>query len=201
MAAHRRNVSTLTVAFAAALTLAGLATTARAQVAAEPAPTRPTGPEQPVYMPPAAPAPTIPDMMERNGNVNRFIPIESHLPPDPRRDNWYDTRWGDPPNRMTGSHPNFYRNGGLYGIPWKATHTASIYPYFFGSPGENTLNADVKRVGYLQRLPRMLFHPFKPIGMYYEQGSYVPVYDLDPLVPGPTAWPYPFYRRLTNWGG
>ena len=103
-----------------------------------------------------------------------------------------------------GTHPNFYRNGGLYGIPWKANHTASIYPYFFGAPGQNTLNPDDRRIGYLARLPKMLFHPFKPIGMYYDQGSYVPVYDLDPLVSGPTAWPFPVLppahrgRRLTT---
>ena len=174
MPTRRRNASTLALAFA----LTAAATAARAQV----------------------PQPTIPDNKQRDGMITRTIPINPHLPPDPRRDQWYDTRWGDPPN-SNGSHPNFYRNGGLYGIPWKANHTASIYPYFYGSPGKSTLNADVHPVGYLARLPRMLFHPFKPVGMYYEQGSYVPVYDLDPLVPGPTPWPYPFYQKLTAVGG
>ena len=33
--------------------------------------------------------------------VGRYVPINPHLPPDPKRDQWYDTRWGDPPNRNT----------------------------------------------------------------------------------------------------
>lgn len=168
---RRRDVSAL------ALALTALASSASAQV----------------------PQPAIPQVTERSGMVGRYVPINPHLPADPKRDNWYDTRWGDPPN--TGRHPNSYRNGGLYGLPWKANHTASIYPYFYGAPGRNTLNADVRPVGYLERLPRMLLHPFKPVGMYYDQGSYVPVYDLDPLVSGPTAWPFPCFRRITSAGG
>ncbi len=174
MPTQPRNLATLA---AAVLALVTVSQTARAQV----------------------PQPTIPDANARNGAITRFIPIHPHLPPDPRRDRWYDTRWGDPPNRS--NHPNFYRNGGLYGLPWKANHTASIYPYFYGSPGKSSLNADDHPVSYLQRLPRMLLHPFKPVGMYYDQGSYVPIHDLDPLVPGPGPWPYPFYQKLTGVGG
>ena len=129
----------------------------------------------------------------------RYAPIESTLPPDPRRDSWYDTRWADPPNIR--KHPNFYKNNGLYGLRWPVNHTRSVYPYFFGAPGEDTMTGRVERVPHSQRLASMIFHPFKPIGMYYDQGSYVPVYDLDPLVPGPTAWPWPFFRRLTSAGG
>jgi len=143
------------------------------------------------------PQPRVPDLVQRSGLVSRFTPIEPHLPPDPRRDQWYDTRWGDPPNLR--AHPNFYPNGGLYGLPWKVKDTKSIYPYFYGAPGQNTLSPDLKRPTF--RLASAVFHPFKPVGMYYDQGSYVPVYDLDPVVPGPTAWPWPFYRRLTSAGG
>ena len=173
MPIRRRNVSTLALSVA----LTASAAVALAQV----------------------PLPKIADVNERSGMVKRFVPINPHLPPDPKRDQWYDTRWGDPPNRS--KNPNSYRNGGLYGIPWKPNHTASVAPYFYGSPGRNTIKPDDHHVGYLARLPRALFHPFKPIGMYYDQGSYVPVYDLDPLVPGPGAWPWPFFRRLTSAGG
>jgi hypothetical protein len=141
----------------------------------------------------------IKDTLRRSGLIQRYIPIKPHLPPDARRDQWYNTRWGDPPNRR--AHPNWYANGGLYGLPWKAEHTQSFYPYFYGAPGENTIGPDTKPIHNVFRLPRALFHPFKPIGMYYDQGSYVPVYDLDPLVPGPGAWPWPFFRRLTSAGG
>ena len=39
-------------------------------------------------------------------------------------------------------------------------------------------------------------HPFRPVGMYYQMGSYVPIYDLDPIASGPGPYPYPFYF---NW--
>jgi hypothetical protein len=131
--------------------------------------------------------------------ITRFIPIEPHLPPDPKRDEWYDTRFGDPPNLR--KHKNWYTNGGLYGLRWPATCTESIYPYFYGAPGASTLTEDCRPGHRLARLPRTIFHPFKPIGMYYDQGSYVPIYDLDPVVPGPGAFPWPWFRRITSAGG
>jgi hypothetical protein len=173
MPTRRRNVSTLVLA----LVLAATATAARAQI----------------------PEPTLPDLNQRSGLIGRIVPIEPRLPPDPRRDQWYDTRWGDPPNLRR--HWNWYPNGGMYGLPWRANDTQSFTPYFFGSPGRSTLTEDSKPPHPAFRLSRMVFHPFKPVGGYYDQGSYVPIYDLDPLVPGPGPWPWPWYRRLTNWGG
>ena len=41
------------------------------------------------------PQPIIPDTAQRSGLISRFVPINPSLPPDPRRDLWYDTRWGD----------------------------------------------------------------------------------------------------------
>jgi hypothetical protein len=143
--------------------------------------------------------PAVPDLVNRSGLVSRMVPIEPHLPPDPRRDQWYDTRWADPPNVR---YPvRWYPNGGLYGLAWKADHTKSISPYFFGAPGRSTLHGDENKPGYIARFTRSAFHPFNPVGMYYDQGSYVPVPDFRPFVPGPGAWPYPIFRRLTNWGG
>lgn len=161
----------------------------------EAAPPTPYRPENVTLVP----VPTIPEIQRRSGLVRRFVPIEPNLPHDPRRDDWYDTRYGDAPNLR--KHPNFYPNGGLYGLPWKAEYTQSYDPYFYGSPGRGTINEEGLPKHNIWRLPRMLFHPFKPVGMYYDQGSYVPVYDLDPLVPGPGAWPWPFFRRLTSAGG
>src|SRR3954452_16107798 len=104
------------------------------------------------------PEPGIPDIKRRSGLLTRFTVIDPNLPPDPRRDQWYDTRWGDPPNLR--SHPNFYPNGGLYGLPWRVKDSRSIYPYFYGSPGRNTLSPDLKRPTF--RLASAVFHPFKP---------------------------------------
>jgi hypothetical protein len=145
------------------------------------------------------PQPTVPDLYTRSGLVSRYIPIEPGLPPDPRRDHWYDTRWGDPPNLR--KHPNFYQNGGLYGLPWRAAYTRSYYPFFFGSPGQNTLPADFVPQHPVMRTGSALVHPYKPVGMYYDQGSYVPVYDFDPIVPGPGSWPWRFFQKITAVGG
>jgi hypothetical protein len=143
--------------------------------------------------------PLIPDIERRSGLLHRFVLIDPHLPPDTRRDQWYDTRWGDPPNLR--QHPNYYTNGGLYGLRWKAASTQSFAPYFYGAPGSSTLTEDDRPVRAFYRPLSAIVHPFKPVGMYYEQGSYVPVYDLDPVVPGPGPMIWPWFRRLTNWGG
>ncbi len=145
------------------------------------------------------PQPLIPNINRRSGLLQRWTPIDPHLPPDPRRDQWYDTRWGDPPNLRP--HPNSYFNGGLYGLKWKDADTVSYAPYFYGTPGQNTMRPESQPRHNIFRLPRNLLHPFRPVGMYYDQGSYVPVYDLDPLVPGPGAWPWPFFQKLTAVGG
>jgi hypothetical protein len=145
------------------------------------------------------PQPGFDEVEKRSGLISRFVRIDSTLPPDPRRDQWYDTRWGDQPN-IRPWH-NWYTNGGLYGLPWRAKDTASYYPYFYGAPGKNTLTEDSRPVHTFWRPLSSALHPFKPVGMYYEQGSYTPVYDLQPVVPGPGPWVWPWYRRLTNWGG
>jgi hypothetical protein len=153
-------------------------------------------------LPPAraqVPDPTVPDIYKRSGLISRFVPIEPGLPPDPRRDQWYDTRWGDPPNIRT--HPNIYHNGGLYGLRWKAAYTRSYYPSFYGAPGQNTIPPGWTPPHPFLRIGSAWTHPFKPVGMYYDQGSYVPVYDLDPIVPGPGAWPWRFFQKLTAVGG
>lgn len=177
MPTRRRNVLLIARAGAIALAFAALPAQSRAQV----------------------PAPHIADTPQRSGLIGRFVPIESTLPPDKKRDSWYNTRWGDPPNVR--AHPKLYFNGGLYGLPWKAKDTRSVYPFFLGSPGQSTITEDTKPSGHLEALTRRFVHPYKPIGMYYEQGSYVPVYDPRPLVPGPGAWPFPFFISPTHGGG
>jgi len=175
---RRKTVETLLVAwFFTTLSLALTPTSARAQL----------------------PEPTVPELEKRSGLVGRYVPIDPRLPPDRKRDQWYDTRWGDPPNERR--HPNWYFNGGLYGLPWKAECTASVYPYFFGSPGRSTITPDCKPPNSAVRLISTFVHPFKPVGYYYDQGSYAPTYDLDPVVPGPGPWPWRWYRPLTSWGG
>ena len=177
MPTRRRSVLLLAQAGAFVLALAALPAQTRAQV----------------------PAPHIADTAKRSGLIGRFVPIESTLPPDKKRDSWYNTRWGDPPN--VHEHMKCYKNGGMYGLPWRATNTKSVYPYFLGSPGEDTLTDDVRPLSFGGRLTRSFLHPYKPVGMYYEQGSYVPVYDTRPLIAGPGSWPFPFFISSTHGGG
>jgi hypothetical protein len=137
----------------------------------------------------SVPEPRVPDIMQRSGLLMRFTPIEPRLPPDPRRDTFYDTRWDDNSKiyRING-----IKGGGLYGLPWKADCTKSVYPYFYGSPGQDTLTCNCKPWWPPLRIVQGLVQPFRPVGMYYDQGSYVPIYDLDPIVPGPgvVTWPW-----------
>ena len=83
------------------------------------------------------------------------------------------------------NHPNWFRSGGLYGRRWPGYCTASFSPYFFGSPGQSTVGPDCKPWPRILKGPQTLVHPFRPVCYYYDQGTYVPVYDLDPLAPGP----------------
>jgi len=136
------------------------------------------------------PQPIIPDTVQRSGLISRFDKIESHLPNDPRRDNWYHTRWGDRPH---GHRPNSIKEGGLYGHLLRANCTASISPYFLGSPGKSSINCDCDPWPRPLRVVQSFVKPFKPVGMYYDQGSYTPVHDFNPLVPGPGPYPYPWY--------
>src|SRR5262245_1987265 len=55
------------------------------------------------------PQPIIPDTAQRSGLIGRFVPIDPFLPPDPKRELWYDTRWGDRPH---GHRPNSVKEGG-----------------------------------------------------------------------------------------
>lgn len=146
------------------------------------------------------PAPTEPDIMKRSGLLSRYVPIKLTLPGDPKRDDWYDTRWGDPPNRRR--FQNNWHNGGLYGLPWRADATQSFFPFFYGSPGQSTLTEEHRPGPKWTRLPQAFLHPFKPVCVYYDQGSYVPIYDLDPIVPGPgPTWPFNWFPPLTRDGG
>lgn len=129
----------------------------------------------------------IPNMDQRSGLLGRYAPVNTTLPHDPDRDDFYDTRYGpwDP------NHPNRWGTGGIYGQRWKAEHTRSVAPYFPGKVGQSTINANSKPPKH--RLISNYLFPWRPVGMYYESGSYVPVYDLDPNVVGPGPFPYPHF--------
>ena len=144
------------------------------------------------------PQPTVPEMAERSGLITRYEPNRPLLPPDPRRDTFYNgLRFND---KAEVKHPNNVRQGGLYGYRWPAPCTQSVYPYFYGAPGGGTIGPDCTPWPRPLRLAQGLVHPFRPVGMYYDQGSYVPIYDLDPLVPGPGSYPWPFYIKNPRGG-
>jgi hypothetical protein len=147
------------------------------------------------------PQPNYSTVEERSGLLSRFVPMQPWLPHDKYRDTFYETNWRDCPDN-TPNHPNRIKDGGLYGRRWPGYNTASIYPFFFGSPGQSTINQGSKPWHRALRLPQTLLQPFRPVCYYYDQGSYVPMYDLDPLVPGPGANPYffPFYLKDPHGG-
>jgi hypothetical protein len=137
--------------------------------------------------------PLVPNVQERSGLLMRFVDVPGRLPPDPHRDNFYGTRYAD---RGLIKHPDGVLDQGLYGMGWKAKYTQSVYPYFYGSPGETKIGPDGRPGNRAFRFVQGFFHPFRPVGSYYQEGSYVPIYDFDPGVPGPGPFPYPFYF---NW--
>jgi len=147
-------------------------------------------------VPPALPI--IPDQNQRSGLVTRSVPIVSHLPMDKDRDQFYDTRWNDKwVTSPTPRWPNNPLTSGLYGLRLPNDCTSCYSPYFQGSPGKSTNGPNCGRMKF--RLINGFVHPFQPICHYYAGGCYVPVYNLDPTVPGVNAFPFGgFWRRTTG---
>ena len=119
------------------------------------------------------------------------------LPPDARRDFFYTTFWNDK-SKIT--LPNSIHGSGLYGKRYEDRANASYYPYFQGSPGQNTLTPKSRPVRPIVRTVDNIAHPWRPVGYYYAAGSYVPVYDLDPVAPGPGPFPWRFFLRRPTGG-
>jgi hypothetical protein len=147
------------------------------------------------------PQPNIADIDQRSGLLQRFEignRFNTNLPKDPYRDNYYNYRVGDHGKLVD---TNTFYDGGLYGVRLPVRDTASVYPFFYGSPGGSTITADSKplRPSCL-RAVQQLFHQRKPVGMYYDRGSYVPIYDLDSFSPGPGPDYWPFFFQGSRGG-
>ena len=152
---------------------------------------------RPVLAQGTPPKPFIPDITERSGLLTRYMSTPELLPPDPHRDYFYNTRYADN-GRI--KHPNWVCSQGLYGLGWKTKDTKSIYPYYYGIPGQDTIDSSSRPWFRPLRFFQGLAHPFRPVGEYYQFGSYVPIYDLDPIAPGPGPYPYPFFFNWVHGG-
>lgn len=142
------------------------------------------------------PQPLLPRDEQRSGLVTRHLAITPNLPHDPDRDDWYVFRRGDRPADPT--HPNWMLNSGLYGLPLKSDCTYSFRPYFQGSEG-GCYGPECRKVHW--RPLGNLIHPWRPVYSYYSGGSYAPVYDLDPIAPGPGPYPFPLLYKRQHQGG
>lgn len=133
-----------------------------------------------------------------SGLLTRWTYPPPMLPPDPRRDTFQGTRYDDEhdgsPLRVRPY--NSALDGGLYGRPLTNKCTATAAPYFVGAPG-STINDCCRGEHPLTgRWFGNLIHPFKPVGMYYDRGVYVPIYDTNYTVPGPGPFPWnSFFKR------
>ena len=87
--------------------------------------------------------------------------------------------------QRAGQAPQLVQTQGLYGLGLKTPDTQSIYPFFYGMPGQSTIDSSSRPWWRPLRFFQGLAHPWRPVGMYYQFGSYVPIYDLDPIAPGP----------------
>jgi hypothetical protein len=144
------------------------------------------------------PQPDIPDINMRSGLLQRYATLKTNLPKDPNRDNFYGSRFGDHAKVLD---TNTFYDGGLYGVRLPARDTASVYPFFYGTPGKSTITAESRswRPSCLRGL-QQLTHQRKPVGMYYDRGSYVPIYDLDSFTPGPGPDYWPFFFQGSRGG-
>ena len=143
------------------------------------------------------PAPFIPETSERSGLLMRFAGTPELLPADPHRDFFYETRYADS-GKIT--HPNWLGTQGLYGLGLKTPDTESIYPFFYGMPGQSSIDSSSRPWWRPARFFQGLVQPWRPVGMYYQFGSYVPIYDLDPIAPGPGPYPYPLFFNWVHGG-
>ena len=141
--------------------------------------------------------PFVPETSERSGLVMRYAGAPELLPPDPYRDFFYNTRYAD---SGLVTHPNWLGTQGLYGLGMKTPDTQSVYPYFYGMPGQSTIDSSSRPWWRPARFFQGLAQPWRPVGMYYSYGSYVPIYDLDPIAPGPGPYPYPSYFNWLHGG-
>jgi hypothetical protein len=146
------------------------------------------------------PMPRVPDVRQRSGLVSRFTTPPAYLPPDADRDTFEGTRYADEQDDAHVFAPrNSWRNGGMYGKPLPACCTKTTYPFFRGTPGGHVGEECQSGHAALQRWVLNPFQPFKPVGMYYDRGAHVPIYDFDWTVPGPGPFPWPhFFRRPTG---
>jgi hypothetical protein len=147
------------------------------------------------------PQPYVPNVTQR-GLVSRYTPVIPREPADPKRDSFLGTRYQDEhDNAHYLLRPNnSWLNGGMYGKPLCAQCTAAVYPNFMGSPANaitEECRGDHPATG---RWVRNLINPFKPVGMYYDRGVYVPIYDFDYPVPGPGPFPWPHFLRQCTGG-
>ena len=139
----------------------------------------------------------VPETNQRSGAVTRYVPRVRDLPPDPYRENYYDTAWN---RRQTFIFPNNMLHGGIYGVPWRADCTLCNATNFRGLPGPGTVGPHCSYTHPVARIWSNFVHPFKPACAYYDGGCYSPVYDLDPLVTGPGPFPWPFlFKDMHKW--
>ena len=147
------------------------------------------------------PKPRLASPYQRSGLVTRYTPVLPRLPEDKDRDSFEGTRY----NSEKDDSPllirpyNSWCNGGMYGHTLTRANTAAVWPFFYGSSG-STIGPDTQ--GHSPAVGRWItnaFHPYKPVGMYYDRGVYTPIYDFDYCVPGPGPFPWPhFFKRPTG---
>ncbi len=142
-----------------------------------------------------APLPALPTDNARNGLITRYAPVQPKLPHDPDRDDYYITRRVDHPPRL----PNSPFTSGLYGLRFPDNCVECYSPYFRGYPGQSSVTPDCKPPH--PRIIMNFFHPWRPVGAYYDGGGYSPIYDLDPISPGPGPFPWQWIYHRQMPGG
>jgi hypothetical protein len=134
--------------------------------------------------------PAVPDVRERSGLFTRIVPIEPRLPVDKERDLFYNSKWLPRHEHSRGNWVNSWKDGGLYGRVLPGGCTTCRSPFFRGVPGRQSVEPACEPFNQVERVFGNFVKPFRPVDVYYSGGCYVPVYDLDPFVPGPGWFPW-----------
>jgi len=134
--------------------------------------------------------PAVPNVRQRSGLYTRHVPIQPRLPVDRKRDRYHGTKWLPRHRWRRGHWVNSYKDGGMYGLPLSAGCTECDPRFFQGAAGASTMNPGCRPRDQVSRVITNFIEPFRPVGSYYDGGCHVPVYDLDPLAPGPGWFPW-----------
>ena len=82
----------------------------------------------------------------------------------------------------------------------KTPDTQSVYPFFYGMPGQSTIDSSSRPWWRPARFFQGLAQPWRPVGMYYQFRLVRADLRPRPDRAGPGPYPFPFYFNWVHGG-